>query len=223
MLDTRPHVVEDAISDLAIGRTDVGGVSPFGCMAHLIVAAELATPESAAFIVRHTSGIMRMSAAAEICRNLQLPQMVRQNENRQNCVHSHGGRPTRVGTGIGARDRSHTIRFLADPAASPEDLARPGHLPPLRAQPLGRLARRGFTEAAIDLLPVAGLRPVAAMSELVEVRYPRSMSDLLEGTEFGRAHRLTVVDLRDRIAFRRTVTTAPVESPQARGCAGVAR
>ena len=61
------------------------------------------------------------------------------------------------------------------------------------------------------------------MSELVEVRYPRSMSDLLEGTEFGRAHRLTVVDLRDRIAFRRTVTTAPVESPQARGCAGVAR
>jgi 3,4-dihydroxy 2-butanone 4-phosphate synthase/GTP cyclohydrolase II len=135
MLDTRPHVVEDAISDLAIGRTHVRGVSPFGCMAHLVVAAEFATPEPAAFIVRHTSGFRRMPAAAGICRNLQLPQMVRHNENRQNCVHSHGGRPARLGTGIGARDRSHTIRVLADPAASPEDLTRAGHLPPLRAQP----------------------------------------------------------------------------------------
>jgi hypothetical protein len=72
MLDTRPHVVEDAISDLAIGRTDVGGVSPFGCMAHLVVAAEFATPGSAAFIVRHRSGFVRMSAAAGICRNLRV-------------------------------------------------------------------------------------------------------------------------------------------------------
>jgi 3,4-dihydroxy 2-butanone 4-phosphate synthase / GTP cyclohydrolase II len=223
MLDTRPHVVEDAISDLAIGGTDLKGVSPFGCMAHLVVAGEFVAPESAAFIVRHTSGFMRMPAAAGICRNLQLPLMVRNNENRQNCVHSHGGRRSRVGTGIGARDRSLTTRVLADPAASPEGLTRPGHLPPRRAQPFGRLARRGYTEAAIDLLPAAGLRPVAAMSELVGMRYPRSMPDSHEGTEFGHAHRLTVVDLRDRIAFRRTATTAPVESAQARGRAGVAR
>jgi 3,4-dihydroxy 2-butanone 4-phosphate synthase/GTP cyclohydrolase II len=223
MLDTRPHVVEDAISDLAIGRTDVKGVSPFGRMAHLVVAAEFATPESAAFIVRHTSGFMRMPAATGICRNLQLPQMVRHNENRQNCVHSDGGRRSRVGTGIGARDRSHTIRVLADPAASPEDLTRAEHLPPLRAQPFGRLARRGFTKAAIHLLLAAGLRAVAAMSELVGVRYPRSMLDSLEGTEFGCSHRLTVVDLRDLIAVRHTATTAAVESGQARGRAGVAR
>jgi hypothetical protein len=80
-----------------------------------------------------------------------------------------------------------------------------------------------LAEAAIDLVPAAGLRAVAAMSELVGVGYPRSMPDSLEGTEFGRAHRLTVVDLRDLIAFRRTATTAAVESAQARGRAGVAR
>jgi 3,4-dihydroxy 2-butanone 4-phosphate synthase / GTP cyclohydrolase II len=223
MLDTRPHVVEDAISDLAIGPADVRGVSSFGCMAHPVVAAEFATPESAAFIVRHTSGFTRLPAAARICRNLPLPQMVRHNENRQNFVHGRGGSPARVGTGIGARDRSHTIRVLADPAASPEDLTRPGHLPPLRAQAFGRLARRGFPDATLDFLPAVGLRPVAAMSEVVGVRYPRSMPDSHEGTEFGRAHRLTVVDLRDRVAFRRTATTAPVESALARGRAGVAR
>jgi 3,4-dihydroxy-2-butanone 4-phosphate synthase len=156
MPDTRQHVVEDAISDLAIGPTDVTDVSPFGYTAHPVVAAEFATPESAALIVRHTSGFTRPPAAAGICRNLPLPQMLRHNENRRNCLHRHGGRPARVGTGVGARDRSHT---------------RPGHLPPLLAQPLG----------------------------------------------------LTVVDLRDRVAFRRTASTAPVESAQARGRAGVAR
>jgi hypothetical protein len=123
MLDTRSHVVEDAISDLAIGQTDVRGVSPFGYMAPLVLAAEFATPESATFIVQHTSG----------------------------------------------------------------------------------------------------LRPVAAMSELVGVRYPHSMPDSLQGAEFGHAHRRTVVDPRDRIAFRSTVTTTPVESAQARGRAGVTR
>jgi len=127
MLDTRPHVVEDAISDLAIGRTDVGGVSPFGCMAHLVVTAEFATPESAAFIVRHASGFMRIPAAAGICQNLQLPQMARHNENRQICVHSHGGRRTRVGTGIGARDRIAFRRTVTTaPVESPQARGRAG-------------------------------------------------------------------------------------------------
>ena len=136
--------------------------------ADLILAAEAATPEALAFMVRYTSGLICVGLPAERCRQLDLPLMVPDGSDHHGTAftvsvdYRHG-----TTTGISAADRARTIRALVDPAAGAEDFVRPGHVFPLRARPGGVLVRPGHTEASVDLTRLAGLRPGGALCELV--------------------------------------------------------
>jgi 3,4-dihydroxy 2-butanone 4-phosphate synthase/GTP cyclohydrolase II len=127
----------------------------------LIMAAEHATPERSAFMVRHTSGVLCVSMPADRLDALDLPLMVASQTDSMGTaftisVDAHG-----VGTGISAADRAHTVRALADPATKAGALNRPGHVFPLRAREGGVLKRAGHTEAGVDLARLAGVQPAA--------------------------------------------------------------
>ena len=134
-----------------------------------ILAAEFATPEWVAWIVRHSSGLLCAPVSRDIADRLNLPIMIEHSQDRRTTaytvtVDAREG----VSTGISAADRARTLLVLADPASVAHDLVRPGHILPLRAVDGGVHQRAGHTEAAIDLLLLAGLRPAAVIAELVE-------------------------------------------------------
>ena len=106
-----------------------------------------------------------------------------------------------VTTGISAADRAHTIRLLADPATTSDDLARPGHVFPLRAAEGGVLRRTGHTEAGVDLARLAGLRPAAAVAEVTAT--DGSMARLPDLVEFCQQHGLTLISIADLVKYRR--------------------
>lgn len=168
----------------------------------LIFAAELATPELVAFMVRYTSGYICVALTEGECDRLDLPPMHHTNQDRRGTaytvtVDAREG----VSTGISAADRAHTIRLLADPDTRPEDLARPGHVVPLRAREGGVLRRPGHTEAATDLTRLAGLRPVGVLCELVNDDGTMMRGPDLE--RFCAEHSLLLVTIADLIAYRR--------------------
>lgn len=168
----------------------------------LIFAAELATPELVAFMVRYTSGYICVALTEGECDRLDLPPMHHTNQDRRGTaytvtVDAREG----VSTGISAADRAHTIRLLADPGTGPEDLARPGHVVPLRAREGGVLHRPGHTEAATDLTRLAGLRPVGVLCELVNDDGTMMRGPDLE--RFCAEHSLLLVTIADLIAYRR--------------------
>ncbi|ROT26545.1 bifunctional 3,4-dihydroxy-2-butanone-4-phosphate synthase/GTP cyclohydrolase II [Micromonospora sp. HM5-17] len=168
----------------------------------LIFAAERATPELVAFMVRHTSGYICVPLTEEEADRLELPPMYHTNQDRRGTaytvtVDAREG----VSTGISAADRTRTIRLLADPATVPSDLARPGHVVPLRAKPGGVLRRAGHTEAAVDLARLAGLRPVGVLCELVNDDGTMMRRPDLE--RFAADHGLTLITIADLIAYRR--------------------
>ena len=135
---------------------------------NVVLAAEHATPEWVAWTVRHTSGLLCAPMPDEVADRLDLPAMVRDNQDRRGTAYTVTVDARAVtGTGISAADRAQTVRTLADPASVPVDLLRPGHVLPLRARPGGVLERPGHTEAAVDLCRLAGLRPVALIAEVV--------------------------------------------------------
>jgi 3,4-dihydroxy 2-butanone 4-phosphate synthase/GTP cyclohydrolase II len=195
--------IEQAAEDIAAGRpvvvVDDADRENEG---DLIFAAELATPELLAFTIRYTSGFVCVPLTEEDCDRLDLPPMHHTNQDRRGTaytvtVDAREG----VSTGISAADRSHTIRLLADPATSPVDLARPGHVVPLRAKPGGVLRRPGHTEAAIDLTRLAGLRPAGVLCELVND--DGTMMRLPDLEKFCAEHGLTLITIADLIAYRR--------------------
>jgi 3,4-dihydroxy 2-butanone 4-phosphate synthase/GTP cyclohydrolase II len=195
--------IEQAIADMAAGRpvvvVDDADRENEG---DLIFAAQLATPELIAFMVRHTSGFICAPLVVEDADRLELPPMYHVNQDRRETaytvtVDAREG----VSTGISAADRAHTIRLLADPATTPVDLARPGHVVPLRAKPGGVLRRPGHTEAAVDLARLAGLRPAGVLCELVND--DGTMMRLPHLSQFAGAHGLTLVSIADLIAYRR--------------------
>ncbi len=161
-----------------------------------VLAAELATPEWIGWTVRHTSGMLCAPMPAERAEALGLPRMVERNEDSLrtdytvSCDAASG-----VSTGISAADRARTARVLADPASTPGDLVRPGHVFPLRARPGGVLERPGHTEAAVDLCRLAGLAPVGIIAELVED--DGSMSRWEQVVELGRRYDLPVLTIAD--------------------------
>ena len=134
----------------------------------VIIAAESASQEWVAWMVKHTSGFICAPMTNEIADRLDLPPMVEHNEDPRGTAYTVSvDAADRLSTGISASDRAHTLRVLADPTATPERLTRPGHIMPLRAVDGGVRERDGHTEAAVDLLKLAGLTPVAAISEIV--------------------------------------------------------
>ena len=134
----------------------------------VIISAELASQEWIAWMVRVSSGFICAPMTNEIADRLGLPLMVEHNEDPRGTAYTISvDAADRLSTGISAADRSHTLRVLADPDSTPASLHRPGHVLPLRAKDGGLQARDGHTEAAVDLMKLAGLSPVAAISEIV--------------------------------------------------------
>ncbi|MDQ1131346.1 GTP cyclohydrolase II [Microbacterium sp. SORGH_AS_0888] len=133
-----------------------------------IISAELATPEWIAWIVRHSSGFICAPMPADWADRLDLPPMVAVNEDARGTAYTVSvDAADRVSTGISASDRSHTLNVLANPASTPQSVIRPGHVLPLRAVDGGVRERGGHTEAAVDLMRLAGLQPVGAICEIV--------------------------------------------------------
>jgi len=133
-----------------------------------IIAAEFATEEWMAWMVRYTSGYICAPMTQERANALDLPLMwVKSQDPHQTAYTVSVDAAARFSTGISAADRALTGRVLADPSSTPLSLIRPGHILPLRAKDGGVLERPGHTEAAVDLLKLAGLQPVALMAEMV--------------------------------------------------------
>ena len=133
-----------------------------------IIAAEFATPEWIAWMIRHTSGYICAPMTEERANDLHLPLMWVNTEDPHHTAYTVSvDAKARATTGISASDRALTGRVLADPLSTAASLIRPGHVIPLRAKAGGVLERPGHTEAAVDLLKLAGLQPVAMMAELV--------------------------------------------------------
>ncbi|MDI2099327.1 GTP cyclohydrolase II [Ruicaihuangia caeni] len=134
----------------------------------VIIAAELATQEWMAWMVRHTSGFICAPMTNSIADRLGLPPMVADNTDPRGTAYTVSvDAADRISTGISAADRAHTLRVLSDPDSVPADLTRPGHILPLRAVEGGVRAREGHTEATVDLLTLAGMTPVGAIGEIV--------------------------------------------------------
>jgi len=133
----------------------------------LIMAAEHATPQALAFFMRHTSGLICAPMAPEIADRLCLPPMVQVSEDPAETAYTVSvDAAAGIESGISAADRAHTLRLLADPATTPGALCRPGHVFPLRARAGGLAERRGHTEAAVELMRLCDLSPVAVISEV---------------------------------------------------------
>ncbi len=134
-----------------------------------IMAAQFATQEWIAWMVRHTSGYLCAPMPNSVADRLELPLMTERNEDPRSTAYTISvDAADRNSTGISASDRAHTLRVLADPASTPASLQRPGHILPLRAVDGGVRERAGHTEATVDLMRLAGLSPVGVIGELVE-------------------------------------------------------
>jgi len=168
----------------------------------LIMAAEAATAEKIAFFVRHTSGVICTPLTGERLDELDIPLMVRDNTESQRTAFTysvdfrHG-----TSTGISAADRAATIQSLIDPATRPTDLARPGHIFPLRYSNGGVLKRAGHTEAAVDLARMAGLYPAGVLCEIVND--DGTMARVPELVEFSKQHNLLLISIAELIRYRR--------------------
>lgn len=134
----------------------------------IILSAQLATPEWVGWTIRHSSGYLCAPLPAERAEQLNLPPMVSLNEDPRNTSYTVSvDAATGITTGISASDRTRTLRVLADPLSAPTSLIRPGHIVPLKAAPGGIRERAGHTEAAVELMQLAGLEPVAVIGEVV--------------------------------------------------------
>ncbi len=168
----------------------------------LIIAADAATPEKIAFMVRHTSGLICVGISNERADELQLPLMVAQNTEAMGTAFTVST-DFREGTstGISAADRALTIQALADPGVRPDAFARPGHIFPLRARAGGVLRRPGHTEASVDLARLARRYPAGALCEIVNE--DGSMARGADLVEFAERHGLEYVSVGDLVAYRR--------------------
>jgi len=166
-----------------------------------ITAAEMITPEKVNFMLREGRGVLCAPITISRARELELQHQVEENTSML-------GTPFTVTvdklegctTGVSAHDRAATIRALADPASKPADFGRPGHINPLYAQDNGVLRRAGHTEAAIDLARLSGLRPAAALIEILnpDGTMARMPELIKKADEFG----LKIIQIKDLIAFR---------------------
>lgn len=170
----------------------------------VIISAQLATQEWLAWTVRWSSGFICAPMTNDLADTLDLPVMVLNNEdvrgtNYTVSVDSASG----VTTGISAADRAHTLRVLADPGSTPASLHRPGHILPLRAKDGGVRERAGHTEAAVDLMKLAGLAPVGAICEIVAE--DGEMMRLPGLLELGEREGVLVITIKDLIEYLNTL------------------
>jgi len=169
----------------------------------LVMAAEAATPENIAFFLAHTSGLICVPLMPDRLDELELPLMVAQNtESQRTAFTVTVDFKQGTTTGISASDRAATIKSLIDPSTKPADLARPGHILPLRYRTGGVLKRAGHTEATIDLARMAGCYPAGVLCEIV-TEDKQSMARRPELERFAVEHNLPVISIADLVRFRR--------------------
>ena len=167
-----------------------------------MAAAELVTPETVNFMATHGRGLICAALTEERCAELELPMMVSSNTSAHSTAFTvsvdllgHG-----TSTGISASDRAKTLRALVDPATRPDDLARPGHIFPLKSKRQGVLRRAGHTEAAVDLTRLADLKPGGVLVEIMNE--DGSMARLPQLMQIAEEFRLKIISIKDLIAYR---------------------
>jgi len=169
----------------------------------LIMAAEHVSPEAVNFMARFGRGLICAPTTSTRLQQLGIERMVAQNrESFKTDFQVSVDAAKNITTGISAQDRARTIQILSDPTALPEDLVQPGHVFPLRARPGGVLQRAGHTEAAVDLVNLAGCRPIGVLCEIMND--DGSMARLPDLLKFARKHRLKICTIEALIKYRRT-------------------
>lgn len=169
----------------------------------LIMAAQHVTPPAINFMAKHGRGLICVPTTSERLEQLGIGRMVNQNRevfgtDFQVSVDA----AQKITTGISTADRARTIQIMADPTAVPDDLVQPGHVFPLRARPGGVLQRAGHTEAAVDLVTLAGARPIGVICEIMND--DGTMARLPQLLKFAKKHRLKICTMADLIHYRRT-------------------
>ncbi|MEI6789924.1 MAG: 3,4-dihydroxy-2-butanone-4-phosphate synthase [Myxococcaceae bacterium] len=170
----------------------------------LILSAEKATPESINFMIQHGSGIVCVTLTETQADRLELPLMVPKKSSNSHFVAAFTvsiEAATGVTTGVSAADRARTIQTAANPNSKPEDLSRPGHVFPLRAQKGGVLVRPGHTEGSVDLMRLAGLTQAGVLCELMNP--DGTMSRMPEIIQFAKQHNLVILSIQDLITYRK--------------------
>lgn len=199
------NTIDEAIEDLTKGKmvilVDDEDRENEG---DLCMAAEKVTPEAINFMARYGRGLICLSLRPEKITELKLPMMTEENTSSFGTAFTVSIEAKKgVTTGISAADRATTILTAINPASKPEDLARPGHVFPLRARPGGVLQRAGQTEGSVDLARMAGLYPAGVICEIMSD--DGTMARVPELLEFSRKHNLKIVTVKDLIRFRMRV------------------
>src|SRR5438045_372217 len=194
--------IEDAAADLRDGRmiiiVDDEDRENEG---DLVCAAEKVTPEIINFMATHARGLICMPLTEERCDELHLTMQVADNTSFLGTAFTISIEARRgVTSGISASDRATTILTAVDPRTRPQDLARPGHVFPLRARKGGVLVRPGQTEASVDLARIAGLYPAGVICEIMNA--DGTMARLPQLKEFARAHDLKIISVADLVRYR---------------------
>ncbi len=170
----------------------------------LIFAAESLTEAQMAMLIRECSGIVCLCLTEEKVQALSLPMMVRKNSSRFGTAFTISIEAAEgVTTGVSAADRVTTVRAAVADRAGPEDLKSPGHVFPIKSEPGGVLARTGHTEATVDLMRLAGLKPSGVLCELTN--QDGTMARLPEVVAFAANHDLPVLTIEDLVSYRRVV------------------
>lgn len=167
----------------------------------IIYSVESLTTEQMALMIRECSGIVCLCLPEEQADRLELPPMVA-NNNSANQTAFTVSIEAKIGvtTGVSAQDRVTTIKTASNPMAKPSDLARPGHVFPLRARKGGVLVRRGHTEGTIDLMQMAGLQPAGVLCEVTNP--DGTMAKTAEIVAFGKIHDMPVLTIEDMVKYR---------------------
>ena len=181
----------------------------------LAIAAEHVTPEAINFMARHGRGLICLPIIGQRLDELQIPMMVQENTSALGTAFTVSVEARKgITTGISAADRATTIRAVLDPATRPPDLARPGHVFPLRAREGGVFMRAGQTEASVDLARLAGAYPAAVICEIMHD--DGTMARLPQLERFAAEHGIKIISVADLIAYRRhheTFVRKIVETP----------
>ncbi|WP_127472900.1 GTP cyclohydrolase II [Microbacterium sulfonylureivorans] len=177
----------------------------------VVLSAQLATPEWIAWTVRWSSGFICAPMPAEWADRLDLPPMVEVNQDARSTAYTVSvDAADRVSTGISATDRAHTLNVLADPDSVPTSVIRPGHVLPLRAVEGGVRERGGHTEAAVELMRLAGVHPVGAIAEVVAE--DGSMMRLPGLQELGERDGIPVITIEQLIGYLNE--TEPIDAQE---------
>ena len=197
------NTIEQAVEDIRQGRmlvvVDDEDRENEG---DLLMAAEMVTPEAVNFMATHGRGLICVPMTGERLDELELPAMVGHNTDTNETAFTVSvDAKDKTTTGISAHERAITVQTLLDPATKPQDLARPGHIFPLRAKSGGVLRRAGHTEAAVDLARMAGRYPAGLICEIM--KEDGTMARVPELLEFARKHDIKIVTIADLIEYRR--------------------